>query len=162
MYISFLCHIWIWMKFIKHVYLLTGSNVYLLIKWKSESELPQSCLTLCNPMDCSLRGSSVHGNFQARVLEWVAISFSRGSSWPRDWTQVSRIAGTRFTIWATREVLFINNLRIFHINVHIFFYYLSIICSIWVMSLLSFLLLVICIFYFFLLIHVEVLKLIFY
>ena len=47
-----------------------------------------SCLTLC-PMDCSPSGSSVHGIFQARVLEWVAISFSRGSSQPRDWTCVS-------------------------------------------------------------------------
>ena len=45
-----------------------------------KSEVPQSCLTLCDPMDCSLPGSSVHGIFQARVLEWVAISFSRGSS----------------------------------------------------------------------------------
>ena len=54
-------------------------------------------------MDCSLPGSSVHGIFQARVREWVAISFSRGSSWLRDWTQVSHIAGRRFTVWATRE-----------------------------------------------------------
>ena len=55
-------------------------------------------------MDCSLAGSSVHGIFQARILEWVAISFSKGSSPPRDRTQVSRIAGRHFTIWATREV----------------------------------------------------------
>ena len=48
-------------------------------------------------------GSSVHGLFQARVVEWVATSFSRGSSWPRDQTQVLHIAGRRFTIWATRE-----------------------------------------------------------
>ena len=54
-------------------------------------------------MDCSLPGSSVHGIFQARVLEWAAISFSRGSSQPRDQTQVSRTAGRRFTIWAARE-----------------------------------------------------------
>ena len=46
------------------------------MKVKSESEVAQSCLTLCNPMDCSLPGSSVHGIFQARVLEWVAIAFS--------------------------------------------------------------------------------------
>ena len=52
----------------------------------SESEIAQSCPTLCNPMNCSLLGSSVHGIFQARVLEWVAISFSRGSSLPRDQT----------------------------------------------------------------------------
>ena len=68
------------------------------------SEVAQSCPTLCDPMDCSLPGSSVHGIFQARVLEWVSISFSRRSSWPRDRTQVSRIVGRRFTVWATREV----------------------------------------------------------
>ena len=72
---------------------------------KKESEVAQSCPTLCNPWTvCSLPGSSVHGIFQARVLEWVAISFSRGSSRPKDWTLVSRIAGLRFTIWATRKV----------------------------------------------------------
>ena len=54
-------------------------------------------------MDYSPPGSSIHGIFQARVLEWVAISFSKGSSWPRDWTWVSPIAGRCFTIWATRE-----------------------------------------------------------
>ena len=69
----------------------------------SESEVAQSCLTLCDPMDCSLPGSSIHGIFQARVLKWVAISFSRGSSQPMDWTLVSRIASRHFTIWATRE-----------------------------------------------------------
>ena len=52
-------------------------------------------------MDCSLPGFSVHGILQARILEWVAISFSRGSSWPRDLTQVSCIAARLFTIWAT-------------------------------------------------------------
>ena len=46
------------------------------MKVKSESEVTQSCPTLCDPMDCSLPGSSVHGIFQARVLEWVAIAFS--------------------------------------------------------------------------------------
>ena len=65
---------------------------------ESESEVVQSCLTLCDPMDCSPPGSSVHGIFQVRVLEWVAISFSRGSSQLRDQTQVSRIVGRRFTI----------------------------------------------------------------
>ena len=61
------------------------------IMCESESEVAQSCLTVCDPMDCSLPGSSVHGIFQAIVLEWTAISFSRGSSQPRDQTQVSRI-----------------------------------------------------------------------
>ena len=63
----------------------------------------KSCLTLCNPMDCSLPGSSVHCILQARILEWVAISFSRVSSQPRDRIQVSRITGEFCTIWATRE-----------------------------------------------------------
>ena len=62
-----------------------------------------SHVRLCDLMDCSLLGSSVHGIFQARILEWVAIFFSRGSSRPRDWTQVSRIAGTHFTICTTWE-----------------------------------------------------------
>ena len=70
---------------------------------ESESEVAQSCLTLCDPMDCSLPGSSLHGILQVRVLEWVAISFSRGSSQPRDQTQVSCIPGRRFNLWATRE-----------------------------------------------------------
>ena len=60
------------------------------VKW---SEFAQSCPTLCNPMDCSLPGSSIHGIFQAKILKWVAISFSRGSSQPRDWTWVSCTAG---------------------------------------------------------------------
>ena len=63
----------------------------------------QSCLTLCNPMNCSLPGSSVHGILQARILKWVAIPFSKGSSWPRDQTWVSYNAGRFFTVWATRE-----------------------------------------------------------
>ena len=61
------------------------------IKWKSESEVAQLCPTLCNPEDCSLLGSSVHGILQARTLEWVTISFSRGSSQPRNQTRVSCI-----------------------------------------------------------------------
>ena len=77
-------------------------KVSLIYLW---SEVAQSCPTLCNPMDYSLPGSSVHGIFQARVLEWVAISFSRGSSRPRDRTQVSCTAGRHFTIWDTRKAL---------------------------------------------------------
>ena len=68
-----------------------------------ESEVAQSCLILCNPMDYCLPGFSVQGIFQGRILEWVAISFSRGSFQPRDWTQVSHIAGRRFSVRATRE-----------------------------------------------------------
>ena len=63
----------------------------------------QSCPTLCDPMDCSPPGSSVHEIFQATILEWVSISSSRGSSQPRDWTWVSCTAGRFCTDWATRE-----------------------------------------------------------
>ena len=120
---------------------LPKSFFYSSLRYFYESEVAQSCLTLCDPMDCSLPGSTIHGIFQARILEWVAISFSRRSSWPRDWTQVSHmvgIVGRRFTVWATREdisifyVYFIMNCDrvvqqwlgepvIFHIYVHILF-----------------------------------------
>ena len=73
---------------------------------KKKSKVAQFCPTLCDPMDCSLPGSSIHGIFQARILEWVAISFSRRSSQTRDWTQVFCTAGVLlffFTSWATRE-----------------------------------------------------------
>ena len=60
----------------------------------------QSCLTLCDPTDCSPPGFSVHGILQVRILEWIAIPFSRGTSPPRDWTLVSCLTGRFFTIWA--------------------------------------------------------------
>ena len=64
----------------------------------SEVKVTQSCLTLCDPMICT-----VHGILQPRILGWVAFPFSRGSSQPRDWTEVSCTAGRFFTIWAIRE-----------------------------------------------------------
>ena len=64
--------------------------------WSRGGLVSKSCPTLCNPMDYSPPGSSVHGIFQARILESVVISFSRGSSPPRDWTWVSCIAGEKF------------------------------------------------------------------
>ena len=73
-------------------------------KWKSlaaaaaTAKSLQLCPTLCDPMDYT-----VHGILQAIILEWVAFSFSRGSSQPRDWSQVPLIAGRFFTSWATRE-----------------------------------------------------------
>ena len=76
------------------------------IQSESESEVTQSCPTLCDPMDWSLPGSSVHGIFRAIVLEWIVISFSRGSSQSRDWTLVSHIVDRHLTDWATREVLY--------------------------------------------------------
>ena len=71
-----------WFLSLKHVeseFPNQGSNLHPL-HWESESEVAQSCPTLCDPVDCNLPGSSVHGILQARILEWVAISFSRGSS----------------------------------------------------------------------------------
>ena len=61
------------------------------------SLVAQSCLTLCDPMDCSPPGCFVHGILQARILEWVAMPSCRGSSWPRDQTHISCIAGTFLT-----------------------------------------------------------------
>ena len=73
-------------------------NLVCVLCWVSVS-----CLTLCDPMDWSPPGSSVHGILQAIILEWVAMPSSRWSSQPRDQTQVSHIAGGFFTVWATRE-----------------------------------------------------------
>ena len=86
-------------EFVEDVYCHPAYLTYI----HSESEVAQSCPTLCEPMDCSLPGSSVHGIFQAIVLEWIAISFSRGSSWPRDRTQVSHIVDRCFTVWAIMQ-----------------------------------------------------------
>ena len=69
---------------------------------KKESEVAQWCPTLFDPMDCSLPGFSIPRILQARVLEWVAISFSRESSQPWDWTQVSHIVGRRF-MWCSNK-----------------------------------------------------------
>ena len=63
----------------------------------------QPCPAFYDPMDCSPPGSSVRRILQAKVLEWVAISSSRGYSQPKDWTQVSRISVRHFTVWAIRE-----------------------------------------------------------
>ena len=75
-----------------HLYMTTGK--YMKVKVL----VTQSCPTLCYPMDCSPPGSSVHGILQARILEWVAIPFSGGSSRPRDQPRVSCTAGAFFTI----------------------------------------------------------------
>ena len=87
-----------------------GREAY--IKNESESEVTRSCPTLCDPMDYSLPGSSILGIFQARILEWVAISLSRGSSWPGDRTWVSHIAGRCFYLLSHEGSPQINILRI--------------------------------------------------
>ena len=73
-----------------------ASLITSFLVW-SEVKVTQLCPTLCHPMDCR-----VHGILQATILEWVAVPFSRGSSQPRNQTQVSHIAGWIFTSWATR------------------------------------------------------------
>ena len=71
---------------------------YLLPESEGEGEVTQSCPILCDPVDCNLLGFSIHRILQARILEWIAISVSRGSSQPRDRTQVSRIGGRHFNL----------------------------------------------------------------
>ena len=112
-------HIWVQFLFFPQTFvelIQKGQLGYTIMEYKhtlfssmSEwvSEVAQLCPTLYDPMSYSLPGSSVHGIFQARILEWVAISFSRGSCRPRDPTQISHIAGRLFTIWATRESRFL-------------------------------------------------------
>ena len=79
---------------------LSGFSSFLTLM-KVKVLVTQLCPILCDTMECSPPGSSVHGILQARILEWVVIPFSRRSSQPRDWTWVSCIAGKFFTIWAT-------------------------------------------------------------
>jgi len=89
---------------------MTSGRYYIRVRycWKVWKCWLLSCVQLfCDPMDCSPPGSSVYWILPANILEWVAILFSRESSWPRDWTQVSCFAGRFFTTWATREALHI-------------------------------------------------------
>ena len=98
--------LWIWAKtgaYHSQFLFLSSIDQCLLKEEEGEGEVAQSCPTLCDPVDCSLPGFSVHGILQARILEWFTISFSRGSFQPRDRTRVSRIADRCFTLWATRE-----------------------------------------------------------
>ena len=76
----------------------------VILPYSPEVLVAQSCLTLCDPMDCGPPDSSVRGILQARILEWIAIPFSRGSYRHRDWTWVSCIAGRFFTVWATHSL----------------------------------------------------------
>ena len=75
-----------------HYYIATFGRCVCVCVCVCVCSVARSCLTLCNPLDCSPLGSSVHGISPARILEWVAISYSRGSSWPRDQTCVSCIS----------------------------------------------------------------------
>ena len=97
-----------------------GTRPVIPWKWKS---VAQTCPTLCNLVAFSLPGSSVHGILQARILEWAAFSFSRGSYWLSDWTQVSCITGRFFTIWDTRAGYFVNLLTVVLVFFFFFFWY---------------------------------------
>ena len=77
-----------------------------------------SCVRLCDPMDCSLSGSSLHGILQARIMEWAATSFSRGSSWPRDGTCVSYTGRQILHHCITWEVLYMCTHRPLYIRIH--------------------------------------------
>ena len=85
-----------------HIYHYIYSTILIYTKYMYINSccclVAKPCPTLCDPMDCSLPGSSVHGISQARILEWVAIPFFRASSWSRDQTPISWIAGRFFTI----------------------------------------------------------------
>ena len=98
------CNSYNYFSFSAQLFILPGINncltVFIYLVFYVKVKIPHSCPTLCNPMDCR-----VHGNLQARILEWVAFPFSRGSSQPRDQTQVSHIVGGFFTRWAIREAL---------------------------------------------------------
>ena len=78
----------------------TGQIWYMYcLGWRVKVKVAQTFLTLCDPVDYT-----VHGILQVRILEWVAFPFSRGSSWPRNWTRVTCIAGRFFTNWAMPRV----------------------------------------------------------
>ena len=96
---------------IQIVWTLSLLIVGLLYHYSLRVLVAQSCPTLCSLMDSSLLGSSVHGIFQARILEWVAIAFSRGSSWPKNRTQVSCIADRFFIVWTTKEAHPLSSLK---------------------------------------------------
>ena len=85
--------------------IISGNNTITFNTWRSEVKFAQSCPTLWDSKYCSPPGSSVHGVLQARIMEWVAIPFSRGSSQPRDRTWVSCIAGRCFIIWTIRGLM---------------------------------------------------------
>ena len=92
---------------IKYQWRLTSSSIIINTWAAAAAKSLQSCPTLCDPTDSRPPGSRIPGILQAITLEWVAISFSRGSSQPRDRTQVSCTAGGCFTVWATRETYFL-------------------------------------------------------
>ena len=92
--------VWLGLRLCSHSQYCLGRKTDQLYLCKVKMLVAQSCPTPCDLVDCSPPGSSVHGILQAGILEWVAIPFSRISSRPRDWTQVSWITSRFFTVWA--------------------------------------------------------------
>ena len=101
--------------YMKRLSIFSFGLLYLYFSTLVAAKSLQTCPALCDPMDCNPPGSSVHGILQAAVLEWVAISSFRVSSWPRDWTHVSCIAGGFLTpepsgrwchIWISRIIFY--------------------------------------------------------
>ena len=93
------CISFLLLSLFKWHFVISTSGPFYLLKVK----VAQSCPTLCDPIDCSPQGSSVHGILQATILKWVAVPFSKESSQPRDWTHISHTAGRFFIVWATSE-----------------------------------------------------------
>ena len=93
------CQVPLFMEFSRQEYWIQIITLYT----SNVCSVAKSCPSLCDTMDCSPPGFSVHGILQARILEWVAISFSRRSSWPRDQTHVSLFGRQILYCWATRE-----------------------------------------------------------
>ena len=100
-------HVWL-NPFSVHLKTITT----LLVRYCCCCEVAQPCPTLCSPTDCSLPGSSVHGIFQTRILEWVAVSFSRGPSRPRDRTWVFHFVGRRFSEMPCKNVCCIRSIAV--------------------------------------------------
>ena len=95
--------VWVGWVLPRHLHWIWNYFQRTVFSWPISESKSHLDVSLWKSVDCTLPGSSVHGILQARILEWVTVPFSRGSSQPRDWTQVSHIAGRFFTMWATRE-----------------------------------------------------------
>ena len=118
-----ICLSWVWFDWFE---LILDSH-----KWKIKVLVTWSCLTLCDPTDCSPPGFSVLGILKARKLQWIAVSYSMGVSWSRDQTRVSCIEGRFFTSWASKGTQYIIKhvqsyiLNFWHLIVSSFFYLFS-------------------------------------
>ena len=117
---NYMCvYIYIYIYTYTYIYIYTHIHIVLM---QSQFKSVQSCPTLCDPMDSSQPGSTVHGIFQARILEWVEISSSRGSSWPMDWTPVSCLLHEQAGSWALAITWEIYTCVCIYIYIYLFIY----------------------------------------